>query len=83
LVRRVLEIVAAIPAGATATYGDVAAAAGSPGAARAVGKINAANRLAPVVPCHRVVGADGLLRGYAGGLEMKRALPTMEASLAG
>lgn len=78
--RRVVDVVVAIPAGATMSYAEVATAAGRPGAARAVGTINARNRLAPIVPCHRVVGSDGSLRGYAGGLGMKQALLTMEAS---
>jgi O-6-methylguanine DNA methyltransferase len=78
--RLVVNVVAAIPAGSTTTYAAVASAAGRPGAARAVGMINARNRLAPIVPCHRVVGSDGSLRGSAGGLGMKRALLTMEAS---
>lgn len=79
--RRVVDAVGAIPAGSTMTYAEVASAAGRPGAARAVGMVNARNRLAPIVPCHRVVGSDGSLRGYAGGLEMKRALLAMEASV--
>ena len=79
--RRVVDVVAAIPAGSTMTYAEVASAAGRPGAARAVGMVNARNRLAPIVPCHRVVGSDGSLRGYAGGLGMKRALLAMEASV--
>jgi methylated-DNA-[protein]-cysteine S-methyltransferase len=79
--RRVVDVVVAIPAGSTTTYAEVASAAGRPGAARAVGMINARNRLAPIVPCHRVVGSDGSLRGYAGGLGMKQALLKMEASL--
>lgn len=78
--RRVVEVVAAIPAGSTMTYAAVASAAGKPGAARAVGIVNARNRLAPIIPCHRVVGSDGSLRGYAGGVGMKRALLAMEAS---
>jgi O-6-methylguanine DNA methyltransferase len=61
------------------TYAAVAAAVGRPGAARAVGAAMAANRFAPMIPCHRVVGSDGSLRGYAGGVEMKRYLITLEA----
>jgi len=71
--------VVSIPAGTTMTYAAVAESVGHPGAARAVGAAMAANRLAPLIPCHRVVGTDGSLRGYAGGLEMKRHLITMEA----
>lgn len=63
-----------IPCGRTATYGEIAAAIGQPSAARAVGHANAQNPVAIVVPCHRVVGADGTLTGYAGGLERKRWL---------
>ncbi len=77
--RRVYEVVAAIPAGATMTYREVAARAGSPAAARAVGAAMAANPFAPVIPCHRVVGSDGRLCGYGGGLPMKEAMLAMEA----
>jgi methylated-DNA-[protein]-cysteine S-methyltransferase len=77
--RRVYEVVCAIPAGSTMSYGDVAAAAGRPRAARAVGAAMAANHFAPVVPCHRVVGSDGALRGYGGGIAMKREMLAMEA----
>lgn len=66
--------VRAIPAGTTTTYGSLAASLGRPAAARAVGRANGANPLAIVVPCHRVVGTDGSLTGYAGGLERKRWL---------
>jgi len=72
--------VASIPRGATMTYATVAAAVGRPGAARAVGAAMAANRFAPVIPCHRVVGSDGTLRGYAGGLEMKLRMLVMEGA---
>ena len=70
---RVLSVVRRIPVGRIATYGDVAAAAGSPRASRAVGNImrNCASR---DVPCHRVVAAAGRLGGYGGNLELKRAL---------
>jgi len=78
----VYGIVAGIPAGATMTYGEVAERAGRPGAARAVGAAMAKNRFAPMIPCHRVVGSDGSLRGYAGGLDMKRRLLAMEATRA-
>ena len=70
---RVLAAVRRIPAGRVATYGDVAAAAGRPRAARAVGNIMRECRR-PDVPCHRVVAAAGKLGGYGGNLEMKRAL---------
>jgi O-6-methylguanine DNA methyltransferase len=69
----VLAAVRRIPPGRVATYGDVAAAAGRPRAARAVGNIMRECRDA-AVPCHRVVGAGGALGGYGGNLELKRAL---------
>lgn len=62
--RQVLEAVLAIPYGETQTYGQIAARIGKPGAARAVGGANAANPISIIVPCHRLVGADGSLRGY-------------------
>ncbi len=71
--QRVWRATMRIPYGETATYGEVAAAAGSPGAARAVGTAMSTNSLAIVVPCHRVVGTAGL-GGYFYGLDMKRAL---------
>jgi methylated-DNA-[protein]-cysteine S-methyltransferase len=63
-----------IPVGETRTYGQLAARLGRPGAARAVGITNSRNPIGIVVPCHRVVGADGTLTGYAGGLDRKRWL---------
>lgn len=63
-----------IPPGTTQTYGQLAAQLGKPGAARAVGLANSKNPISIVVPCHRVVGANGTLTGYAGGLERKRWL---------
>jgi O-6-methylguanine DNA methyltransferase len=63
-----------IPAGETATYGDIAAQVGEPGAARAVGMANASNPIPLIVPCHRVVRAGGKLGGYGGGLPLKRDL---------
>jgi len=71
--RRVYEEVRRIPAGATATYGDVAAAVGSPRAARAVGSAMSRCPLFPAVPCHRVVRADGI-GGWGGSVELKRRL---------
>lgn len=64
----------AIPPGTTTTYAALAESIGRPEAVRAVGAANGANPIAIVVPCHRVIGADGRLVGYAGGLERKRAL---------
>ena len=67
-----------IPYGTTATYGEIAARIGRPGAARAVGSANHHNPLSIFVPCHRVLGANGALTGYAGGLEAKRKLLAIE-----
>jgi methylated-DNA-[protein]-cysteine S-methyltransferase len=77
--RRVWDEVRAIPYGSTASYAEIAARIGRPGACRAVGRANAMNPVAIVVPCHRVVGSDGSLTGYAGGIDMKRALLELEA----
>lgn len=63
-----------IPFGETRSYAEVAAMAGRKGAARAVGRANSTNRLALVVPCHRVIGADGSLTGFAGGIHLKTRL---------
>ena len=63
-----------IPYGETRTYGEIARNLGKPGAARAVGMANHDNRIAIVIPCHRVVGHDGSLTGYAGGLHLKQQL---------
>lgn len=65
---------AAIPYGETRTYGTLAAALGRPTAARAVGAANGANPLAPIIPCHRLIGADGALHGHRSGLATKRWL---------
>lgn len=70
----------AIPAGTTMTYAQLAAAVGRPSAARAVGSVCARNRLAPFVPCHRVLRGDGTLGGYAWGLEVKRWLLAHESA---
>jgi methylated-DNA-[protein]-cysteine S-methyltransferase len=72
--RKVWEELRRIPRGTTRSYGEVAARIGKPGAGRAVGMANHHNPISVVVPCHRVVGADGSLAGYAGGLERKRWL---------
>ena len=63
-----------IPYATTASYGEIARKIGSPTASRAVGAANGRNPIAIVVPCHRVIGANGRLTGYAGGLDMKEAL---------
>jgi methylated-DNA-[protein]-cysteine S-methyltransferase len=67
-----------IPYGATRSYADIARALGDPDRARDVGIANARNPLPIIVPCHRVVGSDGSLTGYAGGLDRKRALLALE-----
>ena len=71
------------PFGATTSYGAIAKRLGQPGAARAVGAANGANPIALIVPCHRVIGADGSLTGYAGGLALKRKLLQHEARVCG
>jgi AraC family transcriptional regulator of adaptative response/methylated-DNA-[protein]-cysteine methyltransferase len=76
--RRVWEALRAIPRGETRTYAQIAEAIGAPKAVRAVGMACGANPLAVVVPCHRVVGADGKLTGYRWGVERKRRLLEME-----
>lgn len=80
--RAVWTALRAIPVGTTTSYGALAAAIGSPSAARAVGLANNRNPIGVVVPCHRVVGADGALTGYAGGLHRKRWLLDHEARYA-
>ncbi|MBT2869015.1 methylated-DNA--[protein]-cysteine S-methyltransferase [Chromobacterium violaceum] len=67
-----------IPYGRTVSYGELALALGCPDGARAVGRANATNPIALIVPCHRVLGADGSLTGYAGGLPLKAALLRFE-----
>jgi AraC family transcriptional regulator, regulatory protein of adaptative response / methylated-DNA-[protein]-cysteine methyltransferase len=71
---RVWEELRAIPCGETRSYGDIAVALGSASASRAVGAANAANKVAVLVPCHRIVAADGGLGGYAWGLDIKAEL---------
>ena len=72
--RRVLAVVSGIPKGSVMAYGEVAARAGSPGAARAVGQIMAKN-IDPLIPCHRVVRSDGVIGHYnRGGIEKKKKL---------
>jgi O-6-methylguanine DNA methyltransferase len=72
--KQVLELIFAIPYGQIRTYGDIAHEIGNPHAARAVGRANATNPMPLVIPCHRVIGADGKLHGYGGG----NGLPTKE-----
>ena len=80
--RRVWELIDRIPYGRTATYGDLARELGEPGMAREVGAAVGANPLAIVRPCHRVVGKDGRLVGYAGGLQRKQFLLSLETGRA-
>lgn len=78
----VLKLVLSIPYGQTRTYQDIAVELGQPGAARAVGRANATNPMPIVIPCHRVLGADGKLHGYGGpgGVETKAWLLRLEGS---
>ena len=69
--KRVWTYLQTIPAAQTRSYGEIAAALGQPGAARAVGLANARNPVAIVIPCHRVIGSQGALTGYAGGIDRK------------
>lgn len=75
---RVWEALAAIPYGETVSYSELAAAAGSPKAVRAAGMACHLNPIPILIPCHRVVGKNGSLTGYAGGIELKRALLKLE-----
>jgi methylated-DNA-[protein]-cysteine S-methyltransferase len=79
--RTVLEELGRVPFGEITTYGALAARAGKPKAARAVGTIMNRNPVPIVLPCHRVVGANGSLVGYAGGLERKQMLLRLEGAL--
>ncbi len=76
--QRVWEELRRIPYGTTTTYGEVAARLGDPRCVRAVGLANGRNPIAVVVPCHRVIGSDGKLRGYAAGVERKQRLLALE-----
>ena len=78
--QRVWAQLRAIPYGRTWSYGELARALGNPGASRAVGLANGRNPLSIVVPCHRVVGSDGSITGYGGGVERKQALLDLERS---
>jgi len=76
--KRVWDALMGIPYGATSTYGQIAADIGSPLAARAVGGACGANPIGVIVPCHRVIGSNGALVGYGGGLPLKRKLLAFE-----
>ncbi len=79
--QRVWRALLEIPYGETTSYGEIARRIGSPDAPRAVGLANGRNPVAVIVPCHRVIGADGSLTGYGGGLERKRLLLDLEAGV--
>lgn len=79
--QQVWQALLTIPYGKTCSYGDIARAIGNPKGVRAVGLANGKNPLAIVVPCHRVIGANGKLTGYAGGLNRKQQLLALEGAL--
>jgi methylated-DNA-[protein]-cysteine S-methyltransferase len=76
--RSVWRVLCGIPYGATASYGDIAKRIRNPKAVRAVGLANGRNPISIIIPCHRVIGADGSLTGYGGGIERKRFLLALE-----
>jgi methylated-DNA-[protein]-cysteine S-methyltransferase len=79
--RAVWRLLAEIPFGQTMSYGELARRLGRPGSARAVGAANGRNPLPVIVPCHRVIGGDGGLTGYGGGLDRKEWLLRLEGAL--
>jgi methylated-DNA-[protein]-cysteine S-methyltransferase len=79
--QRVWEALRTIPYGETRSYGQIAKQIGRPDRARAVGTANGSNPISIVVPCHRVIGADGSLTGYGGGLDRKRYLLDLESGV--
>jgi methylated-DNA-[protein]-cysteine S-methyltransferase len=81
--RAVWKAIAAVPLGATATYRSLAVSCGNARGVRAAGAATGRNPISLLIPCHRIVGSDGSLTGYAGGLERKRALLAHEASVGG
>lgn len=81
--QRVWAALQEIPFGQTESYGELAERIGSPGAARAVGLANGKNPISIVIPCHRVIGSDGNLTGYGGGLDRKRQLLDLELAVSG
>ena len=72
--KKIYATLCTVPAGVVVSYGELASMAGYPKAARAVGRAMATNPLSIFIPCHRVLGSDGSLHGYGGGLELKRKL---------
>jgi len=81
--QRVWAALQEIPYGRTESYGELAERIGSPGSARAVGLANGKNPIGIIIPCHRVVGADGSLTGYGGGLDRKKQLLDLELAVSG
>jgi methylated-DNA-[protein]-cysteine S-methyltransferase len=81
--KRVWDLLQEIPRGETISYAELARRTGNPAACRAVGAANGRNPLPIVIPCHRVVGSDGRLTGYAGGLAAKQALLELEGAATG
>ncbi|HEX6995238.1 MAG TPA: methylated-DNA--[protein]-cysteine S-methyltransferase [Gammaproteobacteria bacterium] len=79
--RRVWDALLGVGYGRTATYADVARAIGHPKSVRAVGLANGRNPIPIIIPCHRIIGSDGSLTGYGGGLAIKRALLELEGAL--
>ncbi len=79
--RRVWAALQTIPYGETRSYGEIAGQIGSPAASRAVGLANGRNPISIIVPCHRVVGAAGSMTGYAGGIDRKRMLLSLESKV--
>ncbi len=80
---KVWKALTQIPYGQTTSYGALAKSIGTPDAARAVGSANGANPIALIIPCHRVIGANGSLTGFGGGLPLKQALLAHESRIAG
>ena len=78
--RKVWKELQKIPYGETASYGEIAQRLGNPAAVRAVGRANGTNPVSLIIPCHRVIGANGTLTGYGGGLEVKRGLLQLEGA---
>ncbi|MDQ3963044.1 MAG: methylated-DNA--[protein]-cysteine S-methyltransferase [Actinomycetota bacterium] len=78
---RVWKALRGIPYGKTVSYGEIARRIGSPRAVRAIGRANGSNPIAIIVPCHRVIGANGTLTGYGGGLPRKETLLRLEGAL--
>jgi len=79
--RAVWKAISTVGFGETITYGELARRAGYPGSARAAGAATGRNPIGIIVPCHRIVGSDGSLTGYAGGLDRKRALLALESGI--